>query len=291
MGVAVRPETYSPDNPFAPPETSVIPPALQAAFDDWIKRNGITDLDAPDSHYDYRGAFLSGLNRDSAGGHWPDTFKQHGHPTFSVESKYSKGPGDGGTWQGDTFMPPALADSLVAMTGGKEPGGGVSPDAVDVGGGEYNPKTDELWTATNASREVVTHEFGHRYDRTGALRSIIPSAAAASGQPTHGHQFDANSRSYEYAADTFARAVGFLQDPASRGPDAINDLGAIEAQQPGTGEVVRKLLQDPTYANHPLRSQVTAPPRTATDDTAVARKRPPSTARSAFSPDIPFAPE
>lgn len=63
------------------------------------------DLDHPDSHYDYRGAFLAGLGRGASTGHFPDTFKQHGHPTFSVESKYSAGPGDGGSWRGDTFVP------------------------------------------------------------------------------------------------------------------------------------------------------------------------------------------
>lgn len=48
---------------------------------------------------------MAGLNRDTESQHWPDTFKQHGHPTFSVESQYSKGPNDGGRWNGDVYVP------------------------------------------------------------------------------------------------------------------------------------------------------------------------------------------
>jgi hypothetical protein len=87
------------------PETTQLAPEEQAAFEQWLRANNIHDLDHPDSHYDYRGAFKAGVGREpGAEGHFPDTFKQHGHETFSNESQYSKG--DGGTWQGDTFTPP-----------------------------------------------------------------------------------------------------------------------------------------------------------------------------------------
>ncbi len=85
-------------------ETTQLAPAQEAAFQQWAKRSGIRDLDDPRSHYDYRGAYLAGM-RPSANMHWPDTFKQHGHPTFSVESKYSAGPDDGGSWDGETYTP------------------------------------------------------------------------------------------------------------------------------------------------------------------------------------------
>lgn len=93
--------------PVAPvPEVTPIPDSLAVLFDKWVRRNRIRDLDAPDSFYDYRGAFMAGLNRGK-GGHWPDTFKQHGHPTFSVESQYAT-PNDplAGHWEGDTYVPP-----------------------------------------------------------------------------------------------------------------------------------------------------------------------------------------
>lgn len=90
----------------SPPEVTPIPKAKASAFQAWVKKNKIADLDNPETYYDYRGAFLAGLNRGKDG-HWPDTFKQHGHPTFSVESQYAT-PNDptAGHWNGDTYVPP-----------------------------------------------------------------------------------------------------------------------------------------------------------------------------------------
>lgn len=91
----------------AGPERTTLNPTEEAAFKTWISQNKITDLDHPNSHYDYRGYWKEAGNKPVRFGvdHFPDTYKQHGHPTFSVESKYSKGPGDGGTWKGETFVP------------------------------------------------------------------------------------------------------------------------------------------------------------------------------------------
>lgn len=90
------------------PETSRLPPERKAEFAEWLKRNAVSDLDDPRSYYDYRGAFLAGVDRDPKDGHFPDTFKQHGHPTFSVESIYAK-PGDpeAGSWKGERYIPNA----------------------------------------------------------------------------------------------------------------------------------------------------------------------------------------
>lgn len=106
-------------------EVTALSPKEETAFQNWVKSNGITDADNPDAHYDYRGFWK---DTDGAphkqGDHFPDTFKQHGHPTFSVESKYSKGATDGGRWQGDTFTPPASAapaSDLVTPTPKDEP--------------------------------------------------------------------------------------------------------------------------------------------------------------------------
>jgi len=73
--------------PERPYETTV-PANREGEFQDWIGRHGITDLDHPDSFYDYRGAFLAGEEPD-ARRHWTDRFKQPGHPTFSAESQYA----------------------------------------------------------------------------------------------------------------------------------------------------------------------------------------------------------
>ncbi len=97
-------------------ETTPLSPVDEIAFRIWAKQNGIHDVDHPDSHYDYRGFWKAtqgaAHGAPGSGEHFPDTFKQHGHPTFSQESQYSAGPFDGGRWVGEQFVPPG-ADQLM----------------------------------------------------------------------------------------------------------------------------------------------------------------------------------
>ena len=82
-------------------ETTVLSPLEEALFQAWGRANGIEDVDSPESAYDYRGFFKETNGKVHPPGaveHFPDTYKQHGHPTFSSESKYSKGMWDGGMW-------------------------------------------------------------------------------------------------------------------------------------------------------------------------------------------------
>lgn len=89
-----------------PADVTTLNTREEAAFQAWAKTNGITDVDHPDSHYDYRGFWQQTKGAPhTRGDHFSDTFKEHGHPTFSVESKYSKGPNDGGRWNGETYVP------------------------------------------------------------------------------------------------------------------------------------------------------------------------------------------
>jgi hypothetical protein len=104
-------------------EITPLPPGSAPAFQAWLAANRVRDLDHPDSHYDYRGAFLAGVGRGNDTGHFPDTFKQHGHPTFSVESKYSTGPGDGGSWNGDTYVPQRPVRAMTQSADGWSPDG------------------------------------------------------------------------------------------------------------------------------------------------------------------------
>lgn len=94
-------------------ETTRLTPEEALQFQAWLKANNIQDSDHPQSFYDYRGYWkdIASKGGDSTkmyedGLHFTDAYKQHGHPTFSVESKYSSGPGDGGTWDGEKFIPP-----------------------------------------------------------------------------------------------------------------------------------------------------------------------------------------
>jgi hypothetical protein len=82
------------------PEVTALSPVDEARFRQWAQQNGITDVDQPDSKYDYRGYWQANGNQPIRFGvdHFTDTFKQHGHPTFSVESQYSRGLHDGGRW-------------------------------------------------------------------------------------------------------------------------------------------------------------------------------------------------
>ena len=107
-------------------ETTQLPAAQEKAFQAWAKKNGITDVNDPQAHYDYRGFWLSGGDHKS-GDHFPDTFKQHGHETFSEESAYSSGPGDGGRWNGEQFSPPQRSAFTGNMAPSIRPPGGSLP--------------------------------------------------------------------------------------------------------------------------------------------------------------------
>lgn len=103
--------------PTGEAETTKLNPNEEAQFQEWAKTNGITDVDHPDSHYDYRGYWQQTKGAPhQAGDHFPDTYKQHGHPTFSTESKYSRGSSDGGTWVGDKFVPGLLSSRQLPST-------------------------------------------------------------------------------------------------------------------------------------------------------------------------------
>lgn len=104
MGASIPPRKLF-QSPLAWSEISQVPDAREDEFYNWMLQNGVSPEDLDKSAYDYRGAFLAGINRDPAGGHFPDTFKQHGHDSFSRESKYSQGPTDGGHWEGETYVP------------------------------------------------------------------------------------------------------------------------------------------------------------------------------------------
>lgn len=106
-------------------EVTALTPAEEDTYRRWLKASQITDAESPDAHYDYRGYFKETNGAAvpmSTDRHFPDTYKQHGHPTFSVESKYSKGANDGGRWEGDRYVAQADQGGEVVIVGtdGKE---------------------------------------------------------------------------------------------------------------------------------------------------------------------------
>jgi len=94
--------------------TTTLSPHDESLFQQWVTEADILDVDHPQSFYDYRGYWrdvvAAGRDETAIGAdrqrHFPDTYKQPGHPTFSVESQYSQGPNDGGRWAGERFIPP-----------------------------------------------------------------------------------------------------------------------------------------------------------------------------------------
>lgn len=102
-------------------ETIRLTAQQETAFKAWARQNGITDVDDPRSFYDYRGYWRDVASRGADqrkayedGLHFPDTYKQHGHPTFSVESQYSTGSTDGGSWRGETYTPAPAGSSHLS---------------------------------------------------------------------------------------------------------------------------------------------------------------------------------
>ena len=81
------------------------------SFEDWARRNQIREPNSPLHFYDNRAAWGAGVNRTPMipmrpeFGHFPDTYKLPGHPTFSEESIYAKPPLKWGRWKGDKFIP------------------------------------------------------------------------------------------------------------------------------------------------------------------------------------------
>jgi hypothetical protein len=150
------------------PETTQLAPEEQAAFEQWLRANNIHDLDDPRSHYDYRGAFKAGVGREpGAEGHFPDTFKQHGHETFSNESQYSKG--DGGSWNGDTFIPKSAGmRPSAAEPGAKGPLGPL---------GAAPPKVNAPYGMRPGVRHLLPGLPPPRVDRTGDFDLVAPSGA------------------------------------------------------------------------------------------------------------------
>lgn len=144
------------------PEITTLSPTEEQAYRTWLAANrtapGIANADSPAAHYDMRGFFADkqALAQWKPGEHFPDTYKQHGHPTFSVESKYSAGPNDGGSWNGDTFVPQTPAP--------------VKRD--------YAKEADEIRQAAPAPRQDTGRDYAAE---AAEIRNAAPQPAAPPG--------------------------------------------------------------------------------------------------------------
>jgi hypothetical protein len=98
-------------NPYA---TTTLSADEEAAFQQWAKANKIGDVNDPRAFYDYRGYWKEKAGEPIKWGvdHFPDTYKQPGHETFSVESQYANP--TAGSWEGETYIPAAPVPVLEA---------------------------------------------------------------------------------------------------------------------------------------------------------------------------------
>ena len=96
-------------------------------FQDWYAETAANlgldpNPDAYEQAYDYRGYWLNNRDADisSPDFHFPDTWKQPQHPTFSNESVYAKGIDGVGHWDGDKFIP-GYFNNVMMATAPKRP--------------------------------------------------------------------------------------------------------------------------------------------------------------------------
>jgi len=117
-------------------------PEQERAYQAWKLQNAPRDSGAD---YDLRGAFQAGLSPDPQSGHWPDTFKKPGHPTFSNQSQYAAARPDlAGSWQGENFIPPVAPSGAEMFRGAVIPASKgfqheTGPAPIDDTGQVYAP--------------------------------------------------------------------------------------------------------------------------------------------------------
>ena len=211
-------------------ETTQLAPAHEPGFQKWIEKNRIRDLDHSDSHYDYRGAYLAGQGR-AAGGHFTDQFKQHGHPTFSEESKYSGGTGDGGTWDGEKFRPgysrASGAGAPVAVPAISATTGSDSQAAAEGAGGA---------PAATPMQQKGLAQANFEMNPIGALLGQKPEGAAPTPAPPPASSQGVGGAPGAYPQQQAAAAAQAAQpapQPEAIDPKAVVTSGGGSGARPG----------------------------------------------------------
>lgn len=173
----------------------------------------------------------------------------------------------------------ALGDSLTQLSGGGTPnpsgrrfphyqiGNGVRSS----GTGRYSLFGDKVSVGDvsgNVQRQTLIHEMGHRRNfRTvrGLFDSLNPTFDIPESN-TEAHSYaklnraEAYAMAYRNAFQVLAEAARDPQkytapygDPKNRRTFLGRQLDAMEARTPGVSYLVRQLLLEDAYANHPLR--------------------------------------
>ena len=206
-------------------------PEQEQAYQAWKLQNAPRDSGAD---YDLRGAFQAGLSPDPQSGHWPDTFKKPGHPTFSNQSQYAAARPDlAGSWQGDNYIPPVAPSGAEMFRGAVIPASKgfqheTGPAPIDDTGQVYAPNlppqpgppqsgfASQIWKAMQAD------PTGGVFERGAAPIEAIPNrpktAQELAARVSAGrNQFDPLEAILNVGGGPSAQAVMPLLGAARRG--------------------------------------------------------------------------
>jgi hypothetical protein len=162
-----------------------------------------------------------------------------------------------------------LGDSLNALSGGGRPvAANISPVSIALQkqirglgvGGTYQPLGDEMASPYErpGGRQVTIHEYGHRRQaRTPEGRSaLLDRTFAIPDSNKDAASYNRINRAEAYA-EAFKSAFEFL-DLTRKFPDMPPEQRARMLERrnrahPGTTRLFNEMLNEPLYANHPLR--------------------------------------
>jgi len=142
------PASAPPSTSATRPDTTTLSPADEQQFQAWVRAHQITDVDAPESRYDYRAAFKANATPD-ASGHWPSAFKLAGHPNEVVGGFNTRTgarvPGTPRLGEADLVAQGWDAETAARLAATPEPVGGLGafgPDGAPVAApGSYGART------------------------------------------------------------------------------------------------------------------------------------------------------
>ena len=126
---------------------------FRAWYDNLSNRLGLDkNPDDIKQGYDYRGYFQqygnTNVEYENPNFHFPDTYKQPWHETFSNESKYAKGIEGVGYWDGDTFIPGSFNNLMK--------------QSFKMGGIHIKPENRGKFTAAAKQRGLGVQEFASK---------------------------------------------------------------------------------------------------------------------------------
>ena len=241
-------------------------------FQDWYANAASVlglnpDPDAYEHAYDYRGYWLNNKNADVSAEdfHFPDTWKQPHHPTFSDESIYAKGREGVGHWEGETFVPGSF-NNLMQATESAVPVPEVVPEAFvynpeDVllrqryaesafnnkaksgagamGAYQIMPNTLKGYVdATGDVGDIYDYEYNKRV-RDHVMDTLLRSRTVSGGDPTDEVKYAKQLAAYNWGVGNLGK---YLEKLKNAGTDIYQSLDWMEGLPKETRDYVNFIL-------------------------------------------------